>query len=89
MDTIHIAAGDYTQGLKKRQIGKLNVGVYCKCGEFIAFAVTDPRMKGKVALACDGPLSFSCPFCHDLQKAVVTEFQELILTEGNKRRSAR
>jgi hypothetical protein len=84
--TINIAAGDYTSGIQKRTLGKLNIGFYCDCGEFIAFAVTEPRLENEVAFACDGPILFSCPFCHRQQKRVVTEFQSLVLMEGNKRR---
>jgi hypothetical protein len=87
--TINIATGDYTSGIQKRTLGKLNIGVYCDCGEFVAFAVTDTQLANQIALACDGPILFSCPFCHQQQKRVVTEFQNVVLTEGNKRRLAR
>lgn len=84
---IHIAAGDYTHGIQKRALGKLNIGTYCDCGEFVAFAVTDPLVAKEVAFSCDGPLSFTCPFCKQMQKRVVTEFQNIVLTEGNKRKA--
>jgi ribosomal protein L44E len=90
MPVIHIAAGDYTHALVKRQIGKTNIGFYCdKCGEFIAMAVSKPKDDHKineVQFACDGPLQISCPFCQHPQKHVVSEFRTLRLTEGNKRR---
>jgi hypothetical protein len=85
--TINIGAGDYTGGIQKRTIGKLNVGVYCDCGEFIAFAVTEPRVMDQVAISCDGPIEFTCPFCKQIQKRVVTQFENVLLTEGNKRKS--
>jgi hypothetical protein len=88
-NTIHIATGDYTSGIQKRTLGKLNISFYCDCGEFVAFAVTDPRAAKRVAFACDGPIQFSCPFCDRQQKRLVTEFHELVLTEHNKRRPAR
>jgi hypothetical protein len=87
--TIQIAAGDYTSGIQKRALGKLNIGFYCDCGEFVAFAVTEPGPGKEVAFGCDGPILFSCPFCQQQQKRVVTEFHSLVLTEGNKRRPAR
>ena len=84
MATIHIGAGDYTQGIQKRTLGKRNIGFYCDCGEFVAFAVTDPKVMD-VSLAADGPIQFSCPFCHAHQQRMVNEIHSLILTEGNKR----
>jgi hypothetical protein len=84
--TINIASGDYTHGIQKRDLRKLNIGFYCDCGEFVAFAVTEPRLEKEIAFACDGPLLFLCPFCQEMQKRVVTEFHTLVLTEANKRR---
>jgi hypothetical protein len=43
--TINIAAGDYTQGIQKRRLNKLNIGFYCDCGEFVVFAVSEPNTK--------------------------------------------
>jgi hypothetical protein len=85
VNTVNIAAGDYTSGIQKRQIGKRNIGFYCDCGEFVAFGVTDPRASNQIAFACDGPIEFLCPFCNQKQKRIVSEFKDLILTEGNKR----
>jgi hypothetical protein len=85
---IIIAAGDYSHGIQKRKLGKLNYGTYCECGEFVAFVVyPDPKIADEVAFACDGPISFSCPFCRNMQKRVVTEFESIVLTEGNKRKA--
>jgi hypothetical protein len=85
--TINIAAGDYTHAIQRRAIGKLNIGFYCDCGQFVAFAVTEQNLP-PVAYACDGPIEFACPFCGQRQKRVVSEFQTLILTEGNKQKRA-
>jgi hypothetical protein len=86
--TINIAAGDYTHGIQKRALNKLNIGFYCDCGEFVAFAVTEQKMKGQVGFAGDGPIQFICPFCHESQTRVVTQFHEIVLTEANKRKSS-
>lgn len=89
--TIQIAAGDYTHGIVKRQLGRINIGFYCdKCSEFIALAVSKPENEHatkEIQFACDGALQFSCPFCQHHQKHVVSEFQTLRLTEGKKRKS--
>lgn len=89
MTTIHIASGDYTHGIVKRTLGKLNCGVYCECGQFVAFAVTESEMKGRVQYICDGPLIFICPFCASRQEFVARHLDEILLTESNKRRSPR
>jgi hypothetical protein len=87
--TIHLASGDYTSSIVKRTLGKLNIGFYCDCGEFIAVSVTEPYMAEQLTFACDGPLQLTCPFCGTSQTRVVTQFEKLILTERNKRSAPR
>jgi len=90
---LHIsAAGDKPFAGAKRQIGKLNAGLYCtKCGEFFALAVVKPGREAVMAaieFTCDDdddPL-FECPFCHHQQRRPVTEIVRLQLTEATKRK---
>lgn len=88
--TINWRAGDHSHAIQKRQLGRINVGFYCEgCGEFIAFSVVPPHREDKVAhvqYACDGPISFACPFCILAQDRLVSQLETVRLTEGNKRR---
>ena len=89
---LHIAtAGDKPNEGVKRQIGKLNFGLYCvKCSEFFALLVVVPKDESKmehIEIISDGDPLFECPFCHQQQRRQVSEIARIRLTENNKRKS--
>ena len=88
---IHLSSeGDSPHASVKRQIGKLNAGLYCtNCSEFFAVAVIGLEDKKKIEnieFKANGPVLFGCPFCHQGQRREVSEIGLVILTEGNKRK---
>ena len=88
---IHLSSeGDSPHASVKRQIGKLNAGLYCtNCSEFFAVVVVGLEDKKKIEnieFRANGPVLFGCPFCHHGQRREVSEIGLVILTEGNKRK---
>jgi hypothetical protein len=88
---LHISAeGNKPNATVKRQLGKLNIGLYCtKCGEFFALAVSEPKDDPKmeqVEIISDGQPLYECPFCHHQQRRQVSEIAKLRLTENNKQK---
>lgn len=89
MPRINLAANpDHPYATVKRQLGKLNSGLYCEnCAQFFALAVVPARPgMPNVEYVADGPLLFECPFCDHRQMRTASEIANIILTEGNRRR---
>jgi hypothetical protein len=59
MTTIHLPPGDYTSHIQKRQLGQLNIGFYCDCGEFFALLVIEPSKSNQITVVGDGRILFT------------------------------
>jgi hypothetical protein len=74
----------------KRQLGRLNQGLYCtNCNEFFAFAViaeSKEKIVDYLELKSDGKPLFECPFCHHQERREVSEIGYVQLSEGNKQK---
>lgn len=88
MPRIHIAAADETPNPSvKRQLGKINYGLYCKhCDEFFALAVLEQPLPEPVEFISDGEPLFECPMCRQQQRRQVSEIATIVLTEEMIRR---
>jgi hypothetical protein len=69
----------------RRQVGAMNVGLYCRCGEFIAFAITRGEPAVEYEFVADQPMPVACPFCGSKDHRRAEEITQLVLTEENLR----
>lgn len=84
---IHITAFDEPMASVKRRPGAFNVGIYCRCGEFVAFSAAKPGQEAvEVEFAATQPILVICPFCKMVEHRRVEELHQLLLTRKNKRR---
>lgn len=70
----------------RRQVGATNVGIYCRCGEFIAFAVIRGEPAFEYEFTADQPVPVLCPFCGSKDHRRAEEITQLTLTEAKLRR---
>lgn len=91
MPIIHLEYSDVPFKTEKRQLGKTNFGLWCtKCEEFFAVAVHEREPNAiPTKFESNGPVTFKCQFCSELQKREASEIIELKLTEALKRRPPR
>ena len=69
-----------------RQVGDINVGLYCRCGEFVAFAINKCEPVIEYEFIADEPVPVLCPFCGNMDHRRAEEITQLVLTEANIRR---
>jgi len=67
----------------RRQVGVTNVGIYCRCGEFIAFAVLVGRPEVEYKFRADRSIPVACPFCGKLDHRRADEIVQLVLIDTN------
>jgi hypothetical protein len=83
---IHITTVDEPLPIQVRRAGVVNFGLYCRCGEFIAFSVSEPRQPPlNVEFAAEHPVLVRCPFCQQEERRQVHQIMRLPLTEANRR----
>jgi len=46
-----------------RQVAATNVGIYCRCGEFVAFSVMSGESAVELEVMADQPVPVLCPYC--------------------------
>ena len=84
---IHITAFDDPLIAVKRREGAMNVGMYCRCGEFVALSAARPGQRAvEVQFTAAQPILLFCPYCNEIEHRHVEEIQQLLLTKSNKRR---
>jgi hypothetical protein len=83
---IKITAFDRPMPTVRRQVAATNVGVYCRCGEFIAFAVSRGEPTVEYELVADQPVPVLCPFCGSKDHRSAEEITQVVLTEETLRR---
>jgi hypothetical protein len=84
---IHITAFDEPVASVRRQQGAVNVGIYCRCGEFVAFSTAKPGQAAvDVEFTAAQPILIVCPYCRAIEHRHVEEIHQLLLTKRNKRR---
>ena len=84
---IHITAFDEPVASVRRQQGAMNVGIYCRCGEFISFSAAAPgQAPVEVEFIAAQPVLVFCPYCRSEEHRHVEEIHQLLLTKKNKRR---
>ena len=84
---IHITTFDEPLPTQVRQVGVVNFGLYCRCGEFIAFSVSEPRHAPlNVEFAAEQPILVRCPYCQGEERRQVHQIMRIRLTEQNRRR---
>jgi hypothetical protein len=87
---IHITTFDEPVSIQVRRVGVVNFGLYCRCGEFIAFSVSEPRQPPlNVEFAAEHPVLVRCPFCQTEERRQVHQIMRVRLTEANRRRHDR
>ncbi len=84
---IHITAFDEPIPTVRRHMGAMNVGIYCRCGRFVAFSSARPGQAAvDVEFAATQPILVACPYCMTVEHRRVEELYQLLLTKRNKRR---
>jgi hypothetical protein len=69
----------------RRQLEAVNTGLYCRCGEFIAFAVTRGERWVELEFVADQPILILCPICGSEDRRRAEDIVQLLLTEANVR----
>jgi hypothetical protein len=83
---IHITAFDEPIATVRRNMGAMNVGIYCRCGSFVAFSAARPGHAAvDVEFAATQPILVACPYCKRVEHRRVEELYQLLLTKRNKR----
>jgi len=82
---IKITAVDRPMPTVRRQVAATNTGLYCRCGEVIAFAVTRGLPEIELEFIADQPIPVLCPFCGSKDHRRAEEIMQLVLTEENLR----
>jgi hypothetical protein len=84
---VHISAFIEPLASVKRRHGAMNVGIYCRCGEFISLSAAKPGQPAvDVEFTAVRPVLIACPFCKTEEHRHVEEIQQVLLTKQNKRR---
>ena len=83
---IHITSVDEPLPTQTRRVGVVNFGLYCRCGEFIAFSVSEPRQPPlNIKFEAERPILIKCPFCQLEEHRQVHQIRRVRLTEQNRR----
>ena len=69
----------------RRQLGAINVGIYCHCGEFVALAVIRDQREIEFEFVSDRPVPIHCSFCGNVEHRRADEIVQLVLTDTNLR----
>ena len=84
---IYIAAFEDPVPSVRRLQGAMNVGIYCRCGEFISFSAAEPgQPPANVEFTATQPVLVACPYCRSVQHRHVEDIHQLLLTKCNQRR---
>jgi hypothetical protein len=83
---IRITAFDKPMPTLRRQLGAINTGLYCRCGEFIAFSVTRGERWVELEFIADQPILVICPTCGLKDHRRAQDIVQLMLKEENVRR---
>ena len=83
---IKITAFDRPMPTVRRQVTATNVGIYCRCGEFIAFSVTRGEPVVELEFIADQLVLVLCPFCGSKEHRHAENIVQLVLDEANLRR---
>jgi hypothetical protein len=84
---IYITAFDEPIESVKRRKGAMNVGVYCRCREFVAFSTAKPgQPPAGVEFTAAQPILLACPYCKVEEHRHIEDIHQLLLTKDNERR---
>lgn len=84
---------DTPNSIVKREMGKTNLGVYCRnrdCLEFISLAVSEPNPNVELEIVSNPPEAGILVECWNCKQAIryqSHDFESVALNEHNKRRS--
>ena len=83
---IKITAFDRPMPTVRRQVAAMNIGIYCACGEFIAFSIAMGEPAVELKLIADRPVLVMCPFCGNKEHRNAEDIVQLVLDEENLQR---
>ena len=83
---IKITAFDRPMPTVRRQVAATNFGIYCRCGEFVAFSVVRGEPVVELEFIADQPVPILCPYCRNKEHWDAEGIVQLVLDEANLRR---
>ena len=83
---VKITAFDRPMPTVRRQEAATNVGIYCRCGEFVAFSVMRGEPAVELEFIADQPVPVLCPYCGSKEQRHAEDIVQLVLNETNLRR---